>query len=256
MRGYYRQRGFHGGGAGSAVLGLIIANAAFFLLQGFVPGFTNALALTPHLVREELKIYQLVSYMFLHGSFIHIFFNLFVLYMFGRELESIWGTGKFLAYYFFSGVGAGVITALMTDYPVVGASGAIYGLLLAYGLTFPNRRLLLWFIIPLKAKYAVILFGAIEFFLSMTGAQDGIAHLTHLGGMIFGGLLMAIWRMKGAQTQKRKDSYLDELGGGAISPGNVDRILDKVLREGPESLTDDERDILIRAGKFYRQKDR
>ncbi len=238
-------------GGGSAVVGIIAVTIGVFLMQMFVPRFTSAFALDPVEVRTELKLYQLVTYIFLHGGFFHIFFNLFVLYLFGRELEEMWGSAKFLFYYFFSGIGAGAITALLSNYPVVGASGAIYGLLLAYGLTFPNRTLLLWFVIPLKAKYAVILFGLIEFFASMSTGGDGIAHLTHLGGMIFGGLLMAIWGLNRTQYKKRQSSILDELGGGAISPANIDRILDKVLREGPESLTDDERAILIRAGKFY-----
>ncbi|MCK5833359.1 rhomboid family intramembrane serine protease [bacterium] len=256
MNYYYRKKYFRRNplSQGSAVKGIVAITGIVFLLQMIAPRITSIFALNPSLVRSEFKIYQLITYMFLHGGFFHIFFNLFILYLFGRELESIWGSTKFLIYYFFSGIGAGIITVMLSNYPVVGASGAIYGLLLAYGLSFPNRTLLLWFIIPLKAKYAVILFGAIEFFASMGGAGDGIAHLTHLGGMLFGGILLALWGLKTTRKVKKQTSFLDELGGGATSPGNVDRILDKVLREGPESLTQDEKDILIRAGKFYNQK--
>ena len=240
--------------AGTAVVALLVANGFAFLLQNMMPSFTSTFSLDPIEVRSQLKLYQLVSYMFLHGSFFHIFFNLFVLYLFGRELEGVWGTKRFLIYYFVSGIGAGVVTVLLSNNSVIGASGAIYGLLLAYGLLFPNRMLLIWFIIPMKAKYVVILFGVFEFLASMSGGGDGIAHLTHLGGMAFGGLLLAIWGLRGSKKQKRQSTYLDELAGGAFSPGNVDRILDKVLREGPESLTEDERETLLRAGKFYRKK--
>jgi membrane associated rhomboid family serine protease len=219
-----------------------------------VPGFNSRFALDPIAVRSELAIYQLISYMFLHGSFFHLFFNLFVLYLFGRELEAIWGTKRFLTYYFVSGIGAGIITTLLSNNPVIGASGAIYGLLLAYGVLFPNRTLLLYFVIPIKAKYMVIIFGAIEFFASMSSGGDGIAHITHLGGMAFGGIMLALWKAGSASKQKKQSVYLDELGGGAFSPGNIDRILDKVLREGPESLTKDERETLIRAGKFYKKQ--
>ncbi len=176
--------------------------------------------------------------------------------MFGRELEDRWGSAKFLLYYFVSGVGAGLITALFSKYPVVGASGAIYGLLLAYGVLYPNRIILLMFIFPMKAKYAVILFAALEFFASMRGSADGISHVTHLGGMVFGGILLAIWHLGKAQRRPYKSSYFEDLYGGPSSPANVDRILDKVLKDGVESLTEDEREILIKAGKFYQQKNK
>lgn len=243
---------------GNAVIGLIAATGGFFFLQMIAPGLADSMVLDPRVALPQLKLYQLVTYIFLHGGFFHLFINLFVLYMFGRELEVLWGSSKFLFYYFFSGIGAGLITALFSNYPVVGASGAIYGLLLAFGVIFPNRILLLGFLIPVKAKYAVIIFGAIEFFTTMGGTGDGIAHITHLGGMIFGGLLLAIWHFKKSKPKKRrvKGQVIDmaDLHGGASSPANVDRILDKVLRQGVDSLTEDERDILIRAGKFYDQQ--
>jgi len=242
--------------AGKAVIGLIIVTGIVYFLQQFIPMFTPAFALDPSQALPEFKIYQLVTYIFLHGGFFHIFINLFVLYIFGRELEQRWGSGKFLTYYFVSGIGAGLITALFSNYPVVGASGAIYGLLLAYGVLFPNRMLLLWFIIPVKAKYAVVFFGLLEFFATMTSRGDGIAHITHLGGMVFGGALLALWHYSKGRKSKKKGVYLDDLSGGPYSPANVDRILDKVLREGVESLTDDERKILMRAGKFYEKKDK
>jgi len=239
---------------GSSFFSLIIAMGAVFFLQILAPGITSAFALNPRVALPELKLYQLVTYIFLHGGFFHIFINVFVLYMFGRELEDLWGGGRFLLYFFVSGIGAGLITALLSNYPVVGASGAIYGLLLAFGVLFPNRLILLWFVIPIKAKYLVIIFGALEFFASMRSGGDGISHITHLGGMIFGGILLAIWHLGKTHSKKRQSSYLDDLTGGSSSPGNVDRILDKVLREGPDSLSEDERNILKRAGRFYSSK--
>lgn len=239
---------------GPGVIGILAVTGFFFIVQMIIPQLGNALVLNPRVVFSELKIYQLVTYLFLHGGFFHLFINLFVLFMFGRELEIRWGTGKFLFYYFFCGIGAGVIIGLFSQYPVVGASGAIYGLLLAYGVLYPNRRILLWFIVPIKAKYLVVLFAAIEFLATMNARGDGISHIGHLGGMIFGGILLAIWHF-GKKTRSRKQSaILHDLTGGPMSPANVDRILDKVMKEGVESLTEDEKEILIRAGKFYEQK--
>ncbi len=258
MRGHGNPRWSSGGygppPTGPGVLGLIVVSVVFFVMQRFAPGFTRALALDPRVALPQLKLYQLVTYIFLHGGTFHLFINLFVLYMFGRELEARWGTGKFLLYYFVSGIGAGLITALFSHYPVVGASGAIYGLLLAYGVLFPNRYILIWFIIPMKAKYLVVLFAVMEFFATMSGGGDGISHISHLGGMVFGGILLAIWHLTKSTKKRSQSAYIHDLTGGPMSTANIDRILDKVLREGVESLTKDERRILVRAGKFYEKK--
>jgi membrane associated rhomboid family serine protease len=136
--------------------------------------------------------------MFLHGGFFHILFNLLALWMFGGELENLWGSRRFLFYFFFCGIGAGIITVLCTviltpQYqfiPVIGASGAIYGILLAFGWLFPNRLIYVYFLFPIPAKYFVIIFGLIEFFSSIGGAGGGVSHLTHLGGLLFGILYM------------------------------------------------------------------
>ena len=121
-------------------------------------------------------------------------FNLLALWMFGGELENYWGSRKFLRYFFFCGIGAGICTVSSTPYqyiPVIGASGAIYGLLLAFGWLFPNRPIYIYFLFPIPAKYFVIIFGLIEFFSSMGGSGGGVAHLTHLGGLLFGLVYMA-----------------------------------------------------------------
>jgi membrane associated rhomboid family serine protease len=158
--------------------------------------------------------FQLVTYMFMHANFWHIFFNMLALWMFGTEIEYIWGPRRFLVYYLICGLGAAglhfIITgytlthvdpetaAILRDVPMLGASGAIYGILLAYGFMFPNRQLLLLFPpIPVKAKYLVIGYGLIEFFSGVSNMSDNIAHFAHLGGMLTGLILLLIWRKQG-----------------------------------------------------------
>ena len=134
-------------------------------------------------------VWQLVTYMFLHAEILHLFFNMLTLFMFGNDLERYWGTERFLKYYFITGIGAGVcswLVAMDSAAATIGASGAIYGLLLAYGLLYPNRIIFLNFLIPVKVKYLVLLMGAIAFFSSLTGRESGISHIAHLGGMLVG----------------------------------------------------------------------
>jgi membrane associated rhomboid family serine protease len=143
--------------------------------------------------------WQLVSYGFLHGSLTHIFFNMFALYLFGMPLEAGWGRRRFAVYYFTCLVGAGLVQLVVASssaqiYPTVGASGAVFGLLLAYGLRFPNNVIVLLIPpIPIKAKYFVVLYGIAELFFGVTGVMPGVAHFAHLGGMLFGMLLLWRW---------------------------------------------------------------
>lgn len=143
--------------------------------------------------------WQLVSYGFLHGDLMHLFFNMFALYMFGLPVERLWGARRFLVYYFVCLVGAGLIqltvAAVTGDvYPTIGASGAVFGVLLAYGLMFPNSTIMLLIPpIPMKAKYFVVGYGLLTLFFGMTGTMTGIAHFAHLGGMLFGFLLIMAW---------------------------------------------------------------
>ncbi|MCB0518551.1 MAG: rhomboid family intramembrane serine protease [Lewinellaceae bacterium] len=156
--------------------------------------------------------YQIVTYMFMHGNVTHIFFNMFALYMFGTPIEMAWGPKRFLFYYLFTGFGALVLQFLVQfialkqgwedpesiNYPMLGASGAVFGLLAAYGMQFPNSILQL--IIPpvrMKAKYFVIIYAALELFLGVSGFQTGVAHFAHLGGALFGILIILYWRQKG-----------------------------------------------------------
>lgn len=188
-----RREFFLGSGLSGAVRLLLAWNVISFLVQQLVDQRMEFyFGLVPALAWKGW-VWQLFTYMFLHGSFVHILFNMLALWMFGSELENLWGTRRFIKYYFFTGVGAGVTTALLNAnsiVPTIGASGAVYGLLLAYGVTFPNRPILLYFLFPIKAKYFVILFGLIELFASFSGSRSGIAHLAHLGGLVFGWLYL------------------------------------------------------------------
>jgi membrane associated rhomboid family serine protease len=192
---YDRYRFSFGYGLTPVIKKLIILMAVLFLLQGVVSSrITLYLGLVPLLVWKKFFLWQLFTYIFLHGGISHLLFNLLALWMFGGELESYWGSGKFLRYFLFCGIGAGLCTVVSSPYqviPVVGASGAIYGLLLAFGWLFPNRLIYIYFLVPVPAKYFVVIFGLIELYSSIEGTGGGVAHLTHLGGLIFGILYMA-----------------------------------------------------------------
>jgi membrane associated rhomboid family serine protease len=144
--------------------------------------------------------WQLLTYGFLHGSVMHLAFNMFALWMFGRELEVMMGSKRFLTYYLVCVVGAGCIQLLVAawqggpPYPTVGASGGVFGILLAYGMTFPNRMVMLVFPpIPMRAKYFVILIGLFELYVGFSGRSPGIANFAHLGGMLFGFAMLSYW---------------------------------------------------------------
>jgi len=189
---------FFGGPVTRTVKALIAANIAVYLVQLiahlFGSQFIEAyLGLVPARVTQEQMLWQFVTYMFLHGSVFHIFFNMLTLFMFGNELERYWGTHRFLIYYFITGVGAGVcswLVAMNNGASIIGASGAIYGLLLAYGLTYPNRIVYLNFLLPLKVKWLVLIMGAMAFLSSISGSESGVANIAHLGGMVIGYLFL------------------------------------------------------------------
>ncbi len=178
----------------------------------------------------DFKLYQLFTYMFMHGGFEHLFFNMFAVWMFGRVLEQVWGPRRFLFYYIVCGVGAGLIQELvqyiqyatvlsgydsvnmggnyvipMSDYlnmmTTVGASGAIYAILLAFGMIFPNQPIYLYFLLPMKAKYFVMGYAVLELIFGMSQRGDGIAHFAHLGGMLFGFILIMYWKKKNKNGQ-------------------------------------------------------
>lgn len=180
---------------------LLIANVALFLLMNVVgDGLLRAFALWPAPQLVIFAPWQLVTYSFLHGSLAHIFFNMFALWMFGSELERLWGGKRFAIVWFASvitGALAQILMYLVTGSfgPVVGASAGVFGLLLCFGLIFPNRQLMLIFPpIPMPAKVFVVVYGLLELMLGVTGLQPGVAHFAHLGGMLGGWLAMRYTR--------------------------------------------------------------
>lgn len=203
------------------VKNLIILNVIMFLITSLTGNFMYEKFALFYFDSPFFKPYQLVSHMFMHGGFTHILFNMYSLFIFGSVLERVWGGQKFLLYYFVTGLGAaalhlgvmyleliplnnayqmgdlaarvGIQQIYMT--PTVGASGAIYGLLLAYGMLFPNNVMQLIFPpVAIKAKYFVMIFGALELVLGLSNSGGSIAHFAHLGGMIFGYILILYWK--------------------------------------------------------------
>jgi len=226
------------------VKNLIIVNVLFFLATMSLGNFFNLehyFALH-YFTSPYFMPHQIITYMFMHGGFSHILFNMFALWMFGANMENIWGPKRFLTFYMVAGIGAGIVQLLFmqiqymnyaseldaqtieyiiregtaivesgrnwTDVnmgglnsvintPVVGASGAVYGLLLAFGMTFPNAIIYIYFLFPMKAKWFVLAFGALELFSGIrNSATDNVAHFAHLGGMLFGFILIKYWQKK------------------------------------------------------------
>ncbi|MCZ6695061.1 MAG: rhomboid family intramembrane serine protease [Acidobacteria bacterium] len=192
-----------GGRMTPGIKSLIIANVAVFGLQvlnkmtGGAP-IENIFGLTPKDVIEGPYLWQLVTYMFLHSTtwLSHLLLNMLMLWMFGTELEKVWGKKLFLKYYFICGIGAGIACMFFYELPTIGASGAVFGVMLAYALTFPNRQILFWFIFPMRAISFVLLCTGIQLF-SLLSMQDGVAYSAHLGGMLTGYLyLKRVWRVR------------------------------------------------------------
>ncbi len=238
------------------VRALLIINVVIFLVQAFSGGsYLRIFGLVPASVLGEGYLWQLFTYMFLHGSFIHILFNMLFLWMMGSELERYWGSREFLKYYTITGVGAGVVNVLVqptSSVPTIGASGAIFGLIIAFALAFPERELLLYFFIRIKAKHFAVLVGAIELLALILMPGAPIARFAHLGGLVVGffylrrrrifGSLMK--RAAGVQDRLADEARRREDEGLARIQQEINRILDKINREGLHSLTDQERRFL------------
>jgi len=182
----------------NATLTLIIINVGMYLLTMLFPQLFRYLALTPYLVVREREIWQVATYMFLHGGVWHILINMLVLFIFGSRLEHRVGSSEFLLYYFITGVGAGIATVAVNWYigmamvPVVGASGAIFGVMLAFATFFPDTTIFVNFFIPLPARIAVLVFVGLELIFMFVATRSGVAHLTHLAGFLFGYLYFLI----------------------------------------------------------------
>ncbi|TAN39314.1 MAG: rhomboid family intramembrane serine protease [Nitrospirae bacterium] len=236
-----------------AVKYLVIINSGIFLAEFlFRPGWMGLLGLAP---ASFLKgaLWQPVTYMFLHGSIFHLLFNMLVLWMFGTTLEATWGGRRFLIFYFICGIGAGLLNTAVTPgshVPIVGSSGAIYGLLMAFGILFPDQLIYIWGVFPVRARYFVIGLGLIELLTALGGAQDRIAHFAHLGGMLFGlvymkwdilGKSVSGWR-SGQKNKRRLKVVWDREQERRKLQEEIDRILDKGRKSGTGSLTAAERE--------------
>ena len=197
----YSRRASNNSAIPNVIFGLLIANGIVFALQQWNLQFMYMnFALWPATVPgSPFKVWQLLTYGFLHGDITHIAFNMFGLWMFGSDLERLWGSQRFLIFFIVCVIGAGFIQLLVAAfqggvYPTVGASGGLFGLLLAFGLTFPNRIVMPLFPpIPMRAITFVFVFGALELFMGISGAAPGIANFAHLGGMLFGFLMLRYW---------------------------------------------------------------
>ena len=254
---------------------------------------------------SDFHVYQFLTYMFLHGSFTHILFNMFALWMFGGIIERVWGPKKFFFYYIVCGVGAGIVQELVqfADYTMqglatyqyvnvngvqittesyinlwttIGASGAVYGILLAFGMLFPNERMFIIPIpVPIKAKWLIVGYFVIELVSAMSGPGDGIAHMAHLGGMLFGFLLIRYWRKHPGANQAYGQEFFDHMRQTFNSyqrtkqrqwvdepkpqretdeeynmrqrqkQEEIDAILDKIRKSGYDSLTKEEKKKLF-----------
>jgi len=189
---------------------LLILNGSMFLLQMYSNDsqliytlglWPLAASSTGFLVQNvpHFQIWQLLTYAFLHGGVMHLFLNMYALWLFGSRMESLWGPRVFAIYYFVCVIGAGIVQLIVASqsgeiYPTIGASGGVFGLLLAFAMTYPNERLMLIFPpVALKAKWFVLIYGLIELYFGVTGSVAGVAHFAHLGGMLFGFLLLRYW---------------------------------------------------------------
>lgn len=190
-----------------AIKYLLIANGIIFLLTKSM--FTGVWTPIGEIFAQYFALWsfdyggflpwQLVTYMFLHADLSHIFFNLFALWIFGQAIENLWGTKRFIIYYLLTGIGAALIHMTVGGYftYTIGASGAVFGILLAFGMMFPDRYIILLFPpIPIKAKYFVAIYGGIELFSGLSRADSGVAHFAHLGGLIVGFILIKMWKIK------------------------------------------------------------
>jgi len=241
---------------------LVSVNFGIFLLQTIARTdglFFPLFGLVPKLVWSEFMIWQPFTYLFFHGGIWHVLINMFVLWMFGSELERIWGKGHFLKFYFVTGVGSGLVTmifGLNSMTPIVGASGAVYGVLLAYGLTYPNRTVYLYGIIPIKSLWFVVGIGVIAFMSSFDNVSQ-ISHLTHLSGMMIGYLMLKrpirfndLWFTIRKRTLEYKIKHEEKkVSQHQAIEREIDRILDKINREGFDSLTEEEHDKLYKGSQ-------
>jgi membrane associated rhomboid family serine protease len=273
----YSYRRFSPGAPGllpPAIKNIMYVNGVIFLMQMINPSLENLLfnlfALSQSDLIFQFKIWQLATYMFLHGNFMHIFFNMFILWMFGAELEREWGTRQFLKYYFICGIGAGITVILVSPFPTIGASGAVYGIMIAFAIRFPDAMIIFPF--PAKVKYYVGFYFLFSLFMTMSSAQDGIAHGAHLGGMVVG-LLYLKYPYISSKLKSLSSNMNRSRSSGKKSASNmrftsggddkteyyrkkIDDLLDKINRVGYLNLTDEEKKLLEEGSKYLREHDK
>ena len=260
-------------GLPKAVKTLLLANIAGFLLFQIVGGqFVEIFGLIPRQVTGSLWLWQPITYLFIHGGLLHLLINLWILWMFGVPVEAQWGSREFYKFYFLCGLGAAatqILVAPHSDIPVIGASGAIYGLLVAFAMLYPEAVIYVYFFFPLKAAHAAVLFGLLEFYFSMNSPGGRIAHFAHLGGMATGYAYLRWWWIAKIKIRALWQTIEESTPLGGIFSGarprrapprrpeaprppeepemeDIDKILDKILASGLNSLTDKEREIMER----------
>ena len=246
-------------------LRLIFANAAVFLLQGLLPGFERFLYLVP--ARVLVAPWTLVTYMFLHGGFMHLLFNMLALFFFGPRLEARLGSREFLGLYFASGITGGLLSLVFpvpfAPIAIVGASGAVFGVLLGFAMFWPREHIYIWGILPIEARWLVAIATVISLYSGFGARGGGIAHFAHLGGFV-GGFLFLKWLeiRSPARRFKQDAAFVPKRPSGAqdiarwkairrddlheVNRSEVDRILDKISAQGLDSLTIGERETLER----------
>jgi membrane associated rhomboid family serine protease len=254
---------------------LLIANAAVFLLQWIAPLVLRYFAFVPSMVL--LRPWSPVTYMFLHGGFWHLFFNMLGLFFFGPPLEQQWGSREFIRYYLICGLGGAALSFLFAfDSAVIGASAAVFGVMLAFAMLWPRAPIYIWGIFPVPAFILVGLFAVMSLVSAMGATRDGVAHFAHLGGFAAGflylrladragqslkGLKKKVDRRRLRVVEGRKDAGVGRQPPPRPLPradeervlDEVDRVLDKISREGLSSLTPEERRVLDEASRKYRR---
>lgn len=237
---------------------MLIGNIAFFVLQQFMPEMTRVLGLVPAQFISDFpnRMYQPITYMFLHGGFGHLFFNMFVLWMFGTEIEFIWSSKVFGRFYLLAGLSGAILTLIV--YPsqailTIGASAAIYAVLIAYWMLFPNRMLYIYFLFPVKVKWAIPGMMLIGFLFS----GGNVAHMAHLGGIVYAFAYLKTdlrffslkSKIKNLRHQRQEVKLEKNRHQAEEIMKKVDAILDKINAEGIENLSKEERDFLEQASK-------
>ena len=333
----------------TVVKNLLIINGLFFLAKIVLASKFDLDAIfgLHYFAASDFHVWQIITYMFMHGDFGHLFFNMFALWMFGASVENAWGERRFLCYYLITGIGAAMIhyliiyfqihsslalidaflaapsvdtfsqlanvdrinqaaiaqnllylqahpsavtefvpqieafrETILNSFNIIGASGSVFGLLLAFGMMYPNAEIYVYFLLPIKAKWFVVIYGALELLYGVLGSSDGVAHFAHLGGMLFGFLLIMAWRHfdgnngtdgrwfypEGSKRKRRKikfaTSYDDDEEDDVRTMSDedynarkfqeqqrIDEILDKISKSGYDSLTREEKDLLFKASK-------